>query len=120
MLMDYDKMIRFAAVADKNGEILWHSQRSGIKNIIPLEITKKTIRRAAESWDNRGEIVPIAGRGMYALASYEKIKRITIPLDKDHILYISTDNTPKKEGEYGVLAGMGKIMSIVDFVKKST
>lgn len=120
MLIDFDELIRFAAVADKNGEILWHSQRKGIKNIIPLDVTKKTIRRAAEAWDSRGEVVPIAGRGMYALAAYEKIKRITIPLDKDHILYISTDNRPKHEGEYGVLAGMGTIMSIVDFVNKST
>lgn len=120
MLMDFNKLIRFAAVADRNGEILWHSQRTGIKNLIPMSDTKKTIKRAAEAWDARREVVKQAGRGLYALAAYEKIKRITIPLDEDHILFISTDNQPKHKGEYGVLAGMGTIMSIVDFVNSST
>ncbi len=49
----------------------------------------------------------------------EKIKRITIPMDDDHILFISTNNEPKKEGGYGKLAGMGEIMSIVDFINKN-
>ena len=31
MLMDFNETIRFAAVADVNGEILWNSQREGVK-----------------------------------------------------------------------------------------
>jgi hypothetical protein len=119
MLMNINKLIRFAAVCDKDGNILWHSQRDDVKNIIPLSDTKKSIKRAAEAWHERETIVQKAGRGMYAIAAYEKIKRITIPLDKDRILFISTDNRPKHEGEYGVLAGIGAIMSIVDFVNSS-
>jgi hypothetical protein len=55
---------------------------------------------------------------MYTITAYEKIKRITIPLDEDHILFISTDNTPVKDQKrsYGRLIGMGQIMSIVDFI----
>jgi len=53
---------------------------------------------------------------MYAIASYEKMKRITVPLDNDNLLFISLDNTPTKKGSYGKVAEMGKIMSIVDFV----
>jgi len=34
-------------------------------------------------------------------------------------LFISTNNEPKKEGQYGKLAGMGEIMSIVDFINKN-
>ena len=29
MLMDFNKSIRFAAIYDKRGQILWHSQRKG-------------------------------------------------------------------------------------------
>lgn len=31
------------------------------------------------------------GMGKYVLAEYEKIKRITMPLDENHILYITTE-----------------------------
>ena len=56
---------------------------------------------------------------MYTITAYEKIKRITIPLDDDYILFISTDNTPKGDKDYGRLVGMGEIMSIVDFINKN-
>ena len=52
MLMEFNKLIRFAAVSDKKGNILWHSQRDNIKNLIPLAETKKSLKRAAELWDS--------------------------------------------------------------------
>jgi len=115
MLMDFNKNVRFAAVCDTDGQILWHSQRDDVKNLIPLAETKNTVKRAAKSWESRNGLQSQTGRGMYAIASYAKIKRITIPLDEDNLLFISLDNTPTKEGSYGKVADMGKIMSIVDF-----
>ncbi len=115
MLMDFNKDVRFAAVCDTDGQILWHSQRDDVENVIPLTETKKTVKRAAKSWESRNGLESQAGRGMYAIASYEKIKRITVPLNKDNLLFISLDNSPTKKGSYGKVADMGKIMSIVDF-----
>jgi hypothetical protein len=37
------------------------------------------------------ELAPKIGKGKYVLAEYEKIKRITMPLGEDHILYITTE-----------------------------
>ena len=31
------------------------------------------------------------GKGKYVVAEYEKIKRITMPLDDNHILYVTTE-----------------------------
>ncbi len=114
--MDFNKDVRFAAVCDTGGQILWHSQRDDVENVIPLVETKNTVKRAAKSWESRNELQSQTGRGMYAIASYEKMKRITVPLDNDNLLFISLDNTPTKKGSYGKVAEMGKIMSIVDFV----
>jgi len=36
MLMDFNADIRFAAVCDKNGEILWNSKRNNVKNMVSL------------------------------------------------------------------------------------
>ncbi len=120
MLMEFNPLVRFTAVCSKDGEIKWSSQRNNVTNIIPLEETKASMIRAAESWKARRKLSDNGtGRGMYTITAYEKIKRITIPLDDDHILFISTDNSPKKDGDYGRLVGMGDIMSIVDFINKN-
>ena len=116
MIMEFDKVVRYAAVCENNGKILWQCQRDGVENILSVDETKNTVKRAVSSWNSRNDLTDKVGRGMYAVASYEKIKRITVPLDDNHMLFVSTDNTPKKEGDYGQTAGMGKIMSIVDFV----
>jgi len=120
MLMDFNPLVRFTAVCTPDGEIEWSSKRDDVTNIIPLEETKSSIQRAAESWKARKRRSENgAGRGMYTITAYEKIKRITIPLDDDHILFISTNNEPKRDGDYGKLVGMGDIMSIVDFINKN-
>jgi hypothetical protein len=109
-------------VCDKDGEILWNSQRKGVKNIVPLDDTKKTLKRAINAWQERSAITDKVGRGLYVIAAYEKIKRITIPLGKNNLLFISVDNTSlndSKAKSYGHLVDMGKIMSIVDFVNSN-
>ena len=123
MLMDFNSDIRFAAVCNKDGEILWNSKRNNVRNMVPLGDTKKTLQRAASAWDERAKITGLVGKGLYVIAAYEKIKRVTIPLDNRHILFISIDNTPLKASNkksYGHLVEMGKIMSIVDFVNSAT
>lgn len=122
MLMDFNDEIRFAAVCNSSGEILWNSQRKGLRNMVPLVDTKKTLQRAIGAWNEREKVTKIVGRGLYTIAAYEKIKRITIPLDHGNLLFISLDNTPLKASKgksYGHLAHMGKIMSIVDFVNEN-
>ena len=90
--------------------------------MVPIADTKKTLQRAINAWQERSKITDIVGRGLYVIAAYEKIKRITIPLDRGNLLFISLENEPLKNSKnksYGHLAEMGKIMSIVDFVKSA-
>ena len=120
--MDFNDSVRFAAICNSKGEILWHSQRTGIRNIVPLADTKKTLLRAIGAWHERAKVTDIVGKGLYTIAAYEKIKRITIPLDKGNLLFISVGNTPLKSSKgksYGHLVEMGKILSIVDFVNQN-
>ena len=120
MLMDFYKSIRFAAIYDKKGQILWHSQREGIKNIMPYEETKQTLLRTIPAWEENMKVTNDVGSGLYSITSYEKIKRISIPLDDEKLLFISINNelsSKTKTKNYGHVADMGKILSIVDFVK---
>jgi len=120
MLMDFNDSIRFAAVCDTNGDIVWNTQREGMKNIVPLDETKQTIVRVIEAWAQNSTLQNHIGSGLYSIASYEKIKRITVPLDDGNLLFISVNNPPTKNSKtksYGQIADMGKILSIVDFIK---
>ena len=119
--MDFDNTIRFAAISNTSGDILWHSKRDNAKIKIPLSETKRTLKREAGDWIDRCKLEDRnnLGRAMYHLTSFEKIKRISIPIDAFHLLFISVDNEPLKKSKtksYGKLVEMGKIMSIVDFV----
>jgi hypothetical protein len=42
-------------------------------------------------WGLRNSLSPKVGKGKYAMAEYEKIKRITFPLDVDHLLLVTTE-----------------------------
>ena len=120
MIMDFDQSVRFAAVSNPKGEILWNSQRKGIKNIVSYEETKNTIMRAINSWKENVKIKNLVGDGLYSISSYEKIKRISVPLEDGNMLFVTLNNDPKKNSKtksYGHIAEMGKILSIVDFIK---
>ena len=120
MLMDFNDSVRFAAVSDSNGTLLWNSQRDGISNIVPIEKTKSTMSRSRGEWDESTSSADHVGNGLYSITSYAKIKRITIPLSDGNMLFISVNNKPMKNAKntsYGHLVEMGEILSIVEFVE---
>jgi len=91
------------------------------KSKFPLPEIKKSLVRESNDWITRCKIEDSddLGRAMYHIASFEKIKQVTIPLDAFHLLMIYVDNIPLKKTKtksYGRYVQMGKIMSIVDFV----
>jgi hypothetical protein len=90
-ILDMDKNIRFAGVCDESGEIKYGSQREGVENILSSEETRKSNLQALARWGLRNSLAPKIGKGKYAMAEYEKIKRITIPLPDEHLLLVTTE-----------------------------
>ena len=121
MLMVYDATIMFTAISDTSGNILWNTLRDDAKVTVPLSEIKKTLVRESDDWIARCKIEDSddLGRALYHIASFEKIKQVTVPLDAFHMLMVHVDNTPlnkTKTKSYGRYIQMGKIMSIIDFV----
>jgi hypothetical protein len=111
----------FTAIGDTSGNILWNTTRDDSKVKVPLSEIKKTLVRESVDWIERCKIEDSddLGRALYHIASFEKIKQVTVPLDAFHLLMIYVDNTPldkTKTKSYGRYVEMGKIMSIIDFV----
>ena len=90
-IMNLDQKVRFAAVCDDSGEIKYGGQREGIKNLLSPEETKRSNIQALARWSLRNSLASKIGKGQYAMAAYEKIKRITIPLENDHLLLVTTE-----------------------------
>jgi len=108
MMMEANENIRFAAICDNEGKILWNSHRNNVNNILTLEETKASLKRALDSWKGRDELSEKIGKGKFAIVGYEKIKRITVPLKNNHMLFLSVEGD---KPEY-----MGDILNICKWV----
>jgi len=71
---------------------MYSDHREGVKNLLTSEESKKSLELAVNAWKIRGELSHKIGKGKYVLAEYERIKRITMPLnDNKHLVYITTE-----------------------------
>jgi len=110
MIMEANQYVRFAAICDQEGKILWNSHRNDVKNILTFEETKQSLKRALETWKKRDELSAKIGKGKYAIVGYEKIKRITVPLRNNHMLFLSVEG---EKPEY-----IKDVVNIVEWVEK--
>src|SRR6187551_2335620 len=90
-ILNLDPKVRFAGICDDTGEIKYGGQREGIKNLLSPDETKKSNLQALARWGLRNSLAPKIGKGKYAMAEYEKVKRITLPLENYHLLLITTE-----------------------------
>ena len=88
-IMDSDVNIRHSIVADDKGVIIAVNHRQGIDNYLSEEETASSLKRAASAWKARKELSPKIGSGLYAVAAFEKITRITFPLGENNLLFVS-------------------------------
>jgi hypothetical protein len=90
-IMDMDPKIRLVTICDMDGEIMYSDHRPGVKNLLNPDESRRSLEMAVNAWKTRSELAPKIGKGKYVLAEYEKIKRITMPLGDNRLLYITTE-----------------------------
>jgi hypothetical protein len=90
-IMNIDAFIRSVTICDPNGSIIFHRQLEGVQNLLSAEESKKSLEMAMAAWKVRDGFSDNIGKGMYVLAEYEKIKRITMPFGNDLLLYLTTE-----------------------------
>lgn len=88
-VMESDVNIRHSIVADMDGNIITENHREGITNYLSADETAASLKRAARSWEARKQLKPKIGNGLYAVAAFEKITRITFPLGENNLLFVS-------------------------------
>ena len=110
MMLEANKNVRYACICDGEGKILWNSRRDNIESMLTLEETKDSVKAACVQWSKRNKLSGKIGKGRFAVVDYEKLKRITVPLANNHLLYMHIDaNKP----EY-----MADILNIIKYVEE--
>lgn len=90
-IMGIDSKIRFVVIVDLEGRKMSGGQRDGISNHLSPDDERQSIRHAIDAWKLRMHFTGSIGKGKYAFAEYEKIKRITIPVDDKHLIYMTVE-----------------------------
>ena len=96
-ILDADHHIRFAAIFDMNGKVKASKEREGVTRMLSTDETGKWASVAVNAWKNREQLYPKIGEGQYVLAVYKHLKRITMPVGKNHLIYVTFDNDGGQE-----------------------
>ena len=91
-ILDSDHHVRFAAIFDMSGNVKASKERKGIVRMVSSDKTKEWASLAVNAWKKREQLYPMIGEGQYVLAVYKNLKRITMPVGKDHLIYVTFDN----------------------------
>jgi len=92
-IMSSDKDIRFSLISDKYGNVITCRHRKGENNFLTEDETTDSLHYSVESWKIRKQHAKKIGMGKYALVEYEKITRLTMPIDEDNLLLVTADST---------------------------
>ena len=91
-IVGLDNSIRFGAICNRFGEITTKYPREGVSLHLNDYETSKLLREASNSWHYRHQLSYKLGKGKFALAVYEKLIRLTIPIDQENLLLLTLEN----------------------------
>ena len=89
--MKIDSTIRYAAIQNNIGEKVHGGFRDDIIPILNNEELKMMHYYASQRWNTRKNIEHKIGNTKYAMAEYDKLKRITFPIDEEYLLMLTTE-----------------------------
>ncbi len=90
-IFEVDPKIRFAAVYNFWAECLAGGMKKGLDNLLSEKVTKNSINQALLRWKSRKTTEEWIGKAKYAMAEYEKIKRLTFYFNENELLLVSTE-----------------------------
>ena len=88
-ILNLDEKIRFVAIYDE-GEF-YHKMREGLESYLTKDETENSLTNAVYRWSSRKKIGKKIGAPVFAMAKYEKMYRVTIPIGKAGLILTSTE-----------------------------
>jgi hypothetical protein len=99
LILSVDESIRFVGIAALNGAILAMKYRANLIPLLTQEETAWSIKHSVWRMESRRDLEEKLGKTLYVIATYEKLKRATIPVGQDgqSILIVSFDKESDAE-----------------------
>ena len=99
LILGADESIRFVGIATLTGAILAMKYRANLVPLLSREETASSIKYSVWRVASRRVLEEKLGKTLYVVATYEKVKRATIPVGQDGqtILSISFDSESDAE-----------------------
>lgn len=93
LILGTDESIRFVGIATLTGAILATKYRANLMPLLTQEETASSIKYSVWRVESRRVLEEKLGKTLYVIATYEKVKRATIPVGQEgqSILVISFD-----------------------------
>ena len=111
-ILSLDSGVRYVIIIDSQGQVVSGGQREGNQNYLDPLDQQLSIKHALESWRLRIQFADKIGQAKFALAVYEKLRRYTVPIDQNHLLYITT------EPDISYHSFMEDVLNLVEIHKK--
>ncbi|MDQ3835848.1 MAG: hypothetical protein M3270_02785 [Thermoproteota archaeon] len=94
LILGVDKSIRFVGIATLTGAILATKYRDNLTPLLTQAETASSIKNSVWRMGTRRSLEEKLGKTLYVIATYEKLKRATIPIGQDgkSILIISFES----------------------------
>ena len=89
-ILGVSKSVRVVTICDNNGKIVFTERPKSVKIKLSPSESRASLKNAAKSWKGRRAISRKIGKCKYVVAEYDKVKRITMPAGKNHLLFITT------------------------------
>jgi hypothetical protein len=113
-ILSLEPGVRYVIIIDSQGQVVSGGQREGNQNYLDPLDQQLSIKHALESWRLRIQFAEKIGQAKFALAVYEKLRRYTVPIDQNHLLYITT------EPDISYHSFMEDVLNLVEIHKKNS
>ena len=99
MILGLDESIRFVGIAALTGAVLATKYRANLNPLLTQEQLTSSIKDSVWRVESRRILEEKLGKTLYVVATYEKVKRATIPIGQEGqtILTISFDSESDAE-----------------------
>jgi hypothetical protein len=99
LILGADESIRFVGIATLTGAILAMKYRANLTPLLTQEETASSVKHSVWRVESRRVLEEKLGKTLYVIATYEKVKRATIPVGQEgqSILVISFDKDSDAE-----------------------
>ena len=86
-ILNMSPSIRVVTICGMNGNIVFTARSKRVRNVLSASESRASLKQSSRNMADRRKLARKLGKCKYALAEYEKIKRVVIPAGRSHVIF---------------------------------